>query len=149
MWLVAAFAQAHFNNGKLFMVLLFMVTVSVSVFFFCELTFCLYLACKLREYFIHLKDHRETWIIDKYPRNHYTLWRCLKNVLKDFWRHIQRNNFSSSKSPQKDLEEEKLLRFIMKKLDNHFLMSLDFAYVLHLYNGNQSHYITKLLNACT
>ena len=82
MWLVAAFAQAHFNNGKLFMVLLFMVTVSVSVFFFCELTFCLYLGCKLRECFIHLKDHRETEPLRNIP----AIITFCEGALKTSWK---------------------------------------------------------------
>ena len=148
MWLVAAFAQAHFNNGKLFMVLLFMVTVSVSVFFFCELTFCLYLGCKLRECFIHLKDHRETEPLRNIP----AIITFCEGALKTSWKLFV-NIFSVTiirlRRRLKDvLEEEKLLRFIMTKTDNHFVMSLDFVYVLHFHNAENSLYICmKLIDA--
>ena len=46
------------------------------------------------------------------------------------------------------MKDGKLLRFIMTKTENRFVISLDFGYVLHHFNAKGSSYIPMtLLNA--
>ena len=74
------------------------------------------------------------------------------NTVNGTWRSLHRNNFSSSKTSYCEdiLEVKKLLRFIMTRTDNRFLISLNLGYVYVTITPKKSLYIClTLLNVRT
>ena len=63
--------------------------------------------------------------------NNFSTFRTSSRPFKDVYKALTK---TSSRRLQ-DFEEEEFLRFIMTKTDNHFVISLDLAYVLHHYNA--------------
>lgn len=71
---------------------------------------------------------------------------CLtENDLKRSRKRLQRNNLSSSKTSSRHLqdvqEDEKLLHFVLTKIYDLFMISLDIDYVLHHFNAKNGLFI--------
>ena len=73
-----------------------------------------------------------------------TCWRRLEDFISVKIVHLPRLLEGVLKTYSRLLEDEKLSHFIVTKIDNRFVISLDFGYVLHHCNAKGSLYIRRM-----